>query len=105
MYITDLQEVGLTDELAIAELIGLSSVALDKPVQYSKVVIGNIAVGGTISKVSEFAIVLQVCVDASAKGAIILAVCIMNLHTVSTDLLVKVQPIFYSDMVEAVIKN
>lgn len=32
MHISDLQGIGLTDELAIAELIGLCSGALDKPV-------------------------------------------------------------------------
>ena len=67
MHISDLQGIGLTDELAIAEFIGLCSAALNKPVQESMVVIGNMTVGGTISKVEEFANVLQVCVDAGAK--------------------------------------
>src|SRR5690606_147869 len=59
MYISDLQGIGLTGELAIAEFIGLCSAALNKPVQESMVVIGNMTVGGTISKVEEFANVLQ----------------------------------------------
>lgn len=67
MHISDLQGIGLTDELAIAELIGLCSGALDKPVQESTIVIGNMTVRGTIAKVEEFANVLQVCVDAGAK--------------------------------------
>lgn len=104
MHITDLQGVGLTDELAIAELIGLSSAALDKPVQDSTVVIGNMTVGGTIAKVSEFANVLQVCVDAGAKRVLIPAACVMDLQTVPPDLLVKVQPLFYSDPIDAVYK-
>lgn len=67
MHISDLQGIGLTDELAVAELIGLCSGALGKPTQESLVVIGNMTVGGTISKVEEFANTLQVCVDAGAK--------------------------------------
>lgn len=104
MHISDLQGIGLTDELAIAELIGLCSGALDKPVQESTVVIGNMTVGGTIAKVEEFANVLQVCVDAGAKRVLIPAASVMDLQTVPPDLLVKVQPVFYSDPVDAVYK-
>lgn len=104
MHISDLQGIGLTSELAIAELIGLCSGALDKPVQESTVVIGNMTVGGTIAKVEEFANVLQVCVDAGAKKVLIPASSVMDLQTVPPDLLVKVQPVFYSDPIDAVYK-
>jgi ATP-dependent Lon protease len=104
MHISDLQGIGLTDEVAIAELIGLCSGALEKPVQESTVVIGNMTVGGTISKVEEFANVLQVCVDAGAKKVLIPASSVVDLQTVPSDLLVKVQPIFYSDATDAVFK-
>ncbi|MBY6088218.1 protease Lon-related BREX system protein BrxL [Priestia flexa] len=104
MHISDLQGIGLTDELAVAELIGLCSGALGKPTQESLVVIGNMTVGGTISKVEEFANTLQVCVDAGAKKVLIPAASVMDLQTVPPDLLVKVQPVFYSDPVDAVFK-
>ena len=104
MHISDLQGIGLTNELAIAELIGLCSAALDKPVQESTVVIGNMTVGGTIAKVEEFASVLQVCVDAGAKKVLIPASSVMDLQTVPPDLLVKVQPVFYADPTDAVFK-
>lgn len=105
MHISDLQGIGLTSELAIAELIGLCSGALEKPVQESTVIIGNMTVGGTIAKVSEFANVLQVCVDAGAKKVLIPAASVMDLQTVPPDLLVKVQPVFYSDPTDAVFKG
>lgn len=104
MHISDLQGIGLTNELAIAELIGLCSGALNKPVQESTIVIGNMTVGGTISKVEEFANILQVCVDAGAKKILIPASSVMDLQTVPPDLLVKVQPVFYSDPIDAVFK-
>lgn len=104
MHISDLQGIGLTDELAIAELIGLCSGALGKPTQESLVVIGNMTVGGTISKVEGFANILQVCVDAGAKKVLIPAASVMDLQTVPSDLLVKVQPVFYSDPIDAVFK-
>ncbi|MDN5388445.1 MULTISPECIES: protease Lon-related BREX system protein BrxL [Bacillus] len=104
MHISDLQGIGLTDELAIAELIGLCSGALGKPTQESLVVIGNMTVGGTISKVEGFANTLQVCVDAGSKKVLIPAASVMDLQTVPSDLLVKVQPVFYSDPIDAVFK-
>ncbi|WP_423245936.1 protease Lon-related BREX system protein BrxL [Priestia megaterium] len=104
MHITDLQGIGLTSQLAIAELIGLCSGALDKPVQESLVVLGNMTVGGTISKIEEFANVLQVCVDAGAKKVLIPASSVVDFQTVPSDLLIKVQPVFYSDPIDAVFK-
>jgi ATP-dependent Lon protease len=104
MHITDLQGIGLTSQLAIAELVGLCSGALEKPVQDSMVILGNMTVGGTISKIEEFANVLQVCVDAGAKRVLIPASSVVDFQTVPADLLIKVQPVFYSDPIDAVYK-
>jgi ATP-dependent Lon protease len=105
MHIADLQGIGLTPQLAVAELIGLCSGALEKPVQESTVVLGNMTVGGTIEKVEELANVLQVCVDAGAKKVLIPASSVVDFQTVPSDLLIKVQPIFYSDPIDAVFKS
>lgn len=104
MHVSDMQGIGLTEELAVAELIGLCSGALDKPIQDSTVVIGNMTVGGTIAKVEELANVLQVCVDAGARKVLIPAASVVDLQTVPSDLLVKIQPIFYADPIDAVFK-
>jgi len=104
MHLSDLQGIGLTNELAIAELVGLCSAALERPIQESMVVLGNMTVGGTIAKVEEFANVLQVCVDAGAKRVLIPATSVVDLQTVPPDLLIKIQPIFYSDPTDAVFK-
>ncbi|MDH8001484.1 protease Lon-related BREX system protein BrxL [Bacillus cereus group sp. MYBK40-2] len=104
MHIADLQGIGLTPQLAVAELIGLCSGALEKPVQESTVVLGNMTVGGTIEKVEELANILQVCVDAGARKVLIPASSVVDFQTVPSDLLIKVQPIFYSDPIDAVYK-
>lgn len=104
MHIADLQGIGLTPQLAVAELIGLCSGALEKPVQESTVVLGNMTVGGTIEKVEELANRLQVCVDGGAKKVLIPASSVVDFQTVPSDLLIKVQPIFYSDPIDAVYK-
>ena len=105
MHISDMQGIGLTPELGIAELIGLCSGALEKPVQESLVVLGSMTVGGTISKIEDFANCLQVCVDAGAKKVLIPASAVADFQTVPPDLLIKVQPIFYSDPIDAVYKG
>lgn len=104
MHISDMQGIGLTDALAIAELIGLCSGALEKPVQESLVVLGNMTVGGTISKIEEFANMLQVSVDAGAKKVLLPTSSVVDLQTVPPELLIKIQPIFYSDPIDAVYK-
>ena len=104
MHLTDLQGIGLTAQVAIAELIGLCSGALEKPVQEGLVIVGNMTVGGTISKVEELANILQVCVDAGAKKILLPAPSAGDFFTVPSDLIVKVQPIFYLDPIDAVYK-
>lgn len=104
MHVSDLQGIGLTKDLAVAQLIGLFSTAMDRPVQESLVVIGNMTVGGTISKVDNLADLLQVAVDAGAKKVLMPASQVADLHTVPNELIVKIQPIFYSDPIDAVFK-
>ena len=104
MHLTDLQGIGLTAQVAIGELIGLCSGALEKPVQEGLVIVGNMTVGGTISKVEELANILQVCVDAGAKKILLPAPSAGDFYTVPSDLIVKVQPIFYLDPIDAVYK-
>lgn len=104
MHISDTQGIGITSELAIAELIGLASASLERPIQESLVVIGNMTVGGTINKVEDFANIVQVCVDAGARKILIPASSVADLYTVPADLLIKIQPIFYSDPIDSVYK-
>lgn len=104
MHISDLQGIGLTSELAVAQFIGLCSASLERPVQESLVVLGNMNYGGTLMKVAEFANCIQVCVDAGAKKVLIPAGSIVDFQTVPAELLIRVQPIFYSDPIDAVFK-
>lgn len=104
MHVIDLQGIGMTEELAVAQLIGLFSAAKERPVQESLVVLGNMTVGGTISKVDNFADLLQVAVDAGAKKVLMPASQVADLHTVPNELIVKILPMFYSDPIDAVFK-
>ncbi|MFR5264844.1 hypothetical protein [Clostridium sp.] len=90
--------------MGIVELIGLCSGSLERPVQENLVVICNMTVGGTINKVEDFTNMIQVCVDAEAKKILIPASSVANLYTVPSDLIIKIQPIFYSDPIDVVHK-
>ncbi|MGV2941477.1 hypothetical protein AB5I83_17875 [Mesobacillus sp. LC4] len=61
-------------------------------------------VGGTIEKVEQFADVLQICVGSGAKKVLIPASSVVDFQTVPSDLLIKEQPIFYSDPINTVFK-
>ncbi len=87
-----LQGIGQTEELAIVELIGLCSGTLEKSKQESIAVIENVTVGGSIAEIEEFTNVLLVFVDAGIKKVLILTSAVMDLQTIPSDLLVKVQP-------------
>ncbi|MDV2581669.1 protease Lon-related BREX system protein BrxL [Alkalibacillus haloalkaliphilus] len=104
MDVQDIQGIGLTPELAIAELVGLSSAAMDRAVQDSLVIIGSMTGGGTLKKVESFADILQVCVDSGGKKVLVPASSATDLATVPPDLMTKVQLIFYQDPVDAVYK-
>ena len=85
-------------------MLGRLQGSLEKPVQEGLVIVGNMTVGGTISKVEELANILQVCVDAGAKKILLPAPSAGDFYTVPSDLIVKVQPIFYLDPIDAVYK-
>ena len=104
MHVADLQGIGLSGELSVAEFVGLCSAALERSVSESTVIIGDMTVSGTISKIENFANILQVIVDAGGKKVIMPASAVTDYQLVPSDLLVKVQPIFYSDPIDAVYK-
>lgn len=66
--------------------------------------LGNMNYGGTLMKVDEFANCIQVCVDAGAKKVLMPATSVIDFQIVPADLLIKIQPIFYSDPIDAVFK-
>lgn len=105
MHIADLQGIGLAPQVSVAELVGLCSGALERPIQESTIILGNMTFGGTIEKIEELPNILQVCVDAGAKKVLIPASSVVDFQTVPSDLLIKVQPIFYADPIDAVMKS
>ena len=100
----DLQGIGLTSKLALPTLIAICSAAIGKPALNSMAVLGEITISGTIMKVDELANVLQVCLDSGAKKVLMPITSATDFAQVPSDLLGKVDPIFYTTAQEAVFK-
>lgn len=91
----DLQGIGMTSRLALPTLIALCSIALDKPVQSSLAVLGEITISETLMKVDNLADTLQVCLDSSAKKILIPQISAVDLANVPADLMSSFNLIFY----------
>ena len=100
----DLQGLGMTKTLALPTLVALCSIALQRPVQSSMVILGDFSIGGTILKVENLASTLQVCLDSGAKKVLLPAATMMDLVTVPPDLMSVFQLVPYSDPADAVFK-
>lgn len=104
MHIADCQGIGTTTELALCAYVALCGASLRKPVQSQMCVLGNMSIGGTISKVEELANMLQVCFDAGAKKILLPMSSAADIATVPADLFAKFQTSFYTSPEDAVFK-
>ena len=103
-HIADCQGVGTTSDLALCAFVGMCGAALHKPVQTQMCILGNMSIGGTISKVEELANTLQVCFDAGAKKILLPMSSAADIATVPSDLFAKFQTSFYTSPEDAVFK-
>ncbi len=100
----DLQGIGMTGKLAMPTLIALASIALNRPVQSSMVILGEMSISGTLIKVDELANSLQVCLDSGAKKVLLPSISMRELGNVPDDLAAAFDYISYRSAEEAVFK-
>ena len=104
LHVQDLNGVGITSSLSLAALIALCSASLNKPTISSLGILGNLSIGGSITKVDELANVLQVCLDSGAKKILIPITSAPDMGTVPPELMGKFSLIFYQSPEDAVFK-
>lgn len=102
LQVQDLQGIWMSDELALSSFIALCSVSLDKSIQPQLVVLWNMSIWWTISKLENLADTLQVCSDWWAKKILLPISSAWDLGTVPPELIAKFQIIFYKDPQDAV---
>lgn len=100
----DYNGIGMTARLALPTLIALCSAALGKPIVSSLVVLGEISIGGAITKVDELANTLQVCLDSGAKKVLLPITSAVELGSVPSELMGSFNIMFYTTPQEAVFK-
>lgn len=104
LHVQDLNGVGMTSSLSLSALIALCSAALNKPAIPSLAILGNLSIGGTLTKVEELANILQVCLDSGAKKVLIPIVSAGDMGSVPPELMGKFNLIFYQSPEDAVFK-
>lgn len=104
LHVQDLNGVGMTSQLGLASLIALCSSDLNKPVLSSLAILGNLSIGGTITKVEELANALQVCLDSGARKVLVPITSASDMVTVPPELMGKFSLIFYQSPEDAVFK-
>lgn len=104
IHIEDLQGVGPSSEIALATFVSLVSSSLKKQVKEGMVVLGNLTIGGTISKVDDLADTLEVCFDAGARTILLPMSSATDISTVPAETFSKFNISFYNDPEDAVRK-
>ena len=104
LYYADPQSKGLSAEVSVAELVGLCSAVANRPVMEATAVIGEIKLSGTMGEIKNLENIVRVAKNAGAKQLLLPIQSMQELMHVPGELLTAVQPIFYSDPIEAVKK-
>lgn len=104
LYYADPQSKGLSTEVSVAELVGLCSAVANRPVMETTAVIGEIKLSGTMGEIKNLENIVRVAKNAGAKQLLLPIQSMQELMHVPGELLTAVQPIFYSDPIEAVKK-
>jgi len=104
IHVEDLQGVGSSSEIALASFVSLVSSSLKKQIKEGLVILGNLTIGGTISKVDDLADTLEVCLDAGARTILLPMSSAADISTVPAETFSKFNISFYNDPEDAVRK-
>ena len=104
IHIEDLQGVGPSSEIALASFVSLVSSSLKMQIKEGLVILGNLTIGGTISKVDDLADTLEVCLDAGARTILLPMSSATDISTVPAETFSKFNISFYNDPEDAVRK-
>ena len=104
LYYADPQSKGPSAEVSVAELVGLCSAVANRPVIEATAVIGEIKLSGSMGEIKNLENIVRVAKNAGAKQLLLPIQSMQELMHVPGELLTAVQPIFYSDPIDAVKK-
>lgn len=105
MFFNDLQNKGVSDEVSVAEVVGLSSALLNIPVKPSTVIVGRVVMSGSMMPLSTGLLdIVSYAVNAGANNILLPADVADNFAKLSQDITNGINAIFYRSPIDAVIK-
>lgn len=97
LFYNDLQGKGLSEEVSLAEFVGLCSAAANRPVTAALAIPGILRVSGTMDEIRGLEDIMRVAKNAGAKRIVLPFSCIRDLQTVSPEIITGLSPVFYQD--------
>ena len=104
LSVIDEKNIGVSENLTLGGFIAMCSNALNRQVLAQTVILGDMALFGSILEVQSLADSLQMAREAGAKRALIPLLNAKDMGTLPPDILGEVQLIFYQDPIDAVQK-
>ncbi len=101
LYYADTQGKGLSEEVSLAEFVGLCSALAERPTIESLAVAGELKLSGTLEELTHIEDIMRVCKNAGAKRILLPMDAIRDIQNIDRELLNYVQPIFYNDPIDA----
>lgn len=97
LFYNDLQGKGLSDEISLAEFVGLCSAAANRPVMAALAVPGILRVSGTMDEIRGLEDIMRVAKNAGAKRIVLPCACIQDMQAVSPEIITGLSPVFYQN--------
>lgn len=104
LSVIDEKNIGVSENLTLGGFIAMCSNALNRQVLAQTVILGDMALSGSILEVQSLADSLQMAREAGAKRALIPLLNAKDMGTLPPNILGEVQLIFYQDPIDAVQK-
>ncbi len=101
LSVADEKNVGNTEAITLGGFIAMCSISLNRQLMPQTVILGEMALSGSINAVSDLASTLQIAREAGAKKALIPILNAVDMSTLPPDILMDIQPIFYQDPIDA----
>ena len=97
LFFNDLQAKGPSDEVSLAEFVGLCSAACNRPVAAGMAIPGVLRLSGSMDEVKGLEDILRVAKNAGAKRILLPFGAIKDLQAIPMELASSVSPDFYPD--------
>lgn len=97
LFMNDLQGKGPSDEVSLAEFVGLCSAACNRAVEASLVIPGVIRLSRSMDEITGLQDIFRVAKGAGAKKILLPLSCLQDLQSVPAEFVGSVSPEFYPD--------